>query len=269
MDNRPIGVFDSGLGGLTVLKEIIKVLPNENIVYFGDTARVPYGPRSKETIIKYTFQAINFLISKNVKAIVIACNTATARCLKEAQNKYDIPIIGVIEAGARTAAYSTKNKVVGVIGTEGTVSSKSYNVEIEKLDKEIKIISKACPLFVPITEEGWANTEVAYLTAKEYLQELLDQDIDSLVLGCTHYPILKRTIGKVVGEEIKLVNPAKETAKDLKDVLEENDILATMNGYQPTYEYYVSDIPEKFVSIGQQFLKRDMDDVKTIEIQKY
>lgn len=145
MDNRPIGVFDSGLGGLTVLKEIIKVLPNENIVYFGDTARVPYGPRSKETIIKYTFQAINFLISKNVKAIVIACNTATARCLKEAQNKYDIPIIGVIEAGARTAAYSTKNKVVGVIGTEGTVSSKSYNVEIEKLDKEIKIISKACP----------------------------------------------------------------------------------------------------------------------------
>ena len=208
-------------------------------------------------------------MSKNVKAIVIACNTATARSLKEAQSQYNIPIIGVIEAGARTAAYSTKNKIVGVIGTEGTISSKSYNVEIEKLDKDIKIVSKACPLFVPITEEGWANTEVAYLTAKEYLKELLDQGIDSLVLGCTHYPILKRTIGKVVGEEIKLVNPAKETAKDLYDILEKQDILRTVNKNNPIYEYYVSDIPEKFASIGQQFLKRDMDDVKRIEIQKY
>lgn len=269
MDNRPIGVFDSGLGGLTVLKEIIKVLPNENIVYFGDTARVPYGPRSKETIMKYTFQAINFLISKNVKAIVIACNTATARSLEEAQKIYDLPIIGVIEAGARTAAYSTKNNIVGVIGTDGTVSSKSYNVEIERINKDIKIVSKACPLFVPIIEEGWANTEVARLTVKEYLQELLDEGIDSLVLGCTHYPILKRTIGEFVGENIKLVNPAKETAKDLSDILQEKSILRTEKLHPATYEYYVSDIPEKFVSIGQQFLKRDMDDVEKIEIQKY
>ena len=269
MDNRPIGVFDSGLGGLTVLKEIIKVLPNEDIVYFGDTARVPYGPRSKDTIIEYTFQAINFLISKNVKAIVIACNTATARSLEKAQSKYDIPIVGVIEAGARTAVYSTKNKVVGVIGTEGTINSKAYNVEIGKLDKDIKIISKACPLFVPITEEGWANTEVAYYTAKEYLKELLEQDIDSLVLGCTHYPILKNTIKKVVGDEIKLVNPAKETARDLSSILEKQDILSDVNKTNPNYEYYVSDIPEKFAIIGSQFLKRDMDDVKKIDIQKY
>jgi glutamate racemase len=267
MKNRPIGVFDSGLGGLTVLKEIIKVLPNENIVYFGDTARVPYGPRSKETIMEYTFQAINFLISKNVKAIVIACNTATARCLKEANEKYNIPIIGVIEAGARTASYSTKNKIVGVIGTEGTVNSKAYDKEIKKIDNEIKIVSKACPLFVPIIEEGWADTEVAHLTAKEYLKELLEQDIDSLVLGCTHYPILKKTIGDIVGEKIKLVNPAKETAKDLSIILEQQNILR--DNTDATYEYYVSDIPEKFISIGQQFIKRDMDDVEKIDIQKY
>ena len=267
MKNRPIGVFDSGLGGLTVLKEIIKVLPNENIVYFGDTARVPYGPRSKETIMEYTFQAINFLISKNVKAIVIACNTATARCLKEANEKYNIPIIGVIEAGARTASYSTKNKIVGVIGTEGTVNSKAYDKEIKKIDNEIKIVSKACPLFVPIIEEGWADTEVAHLTAKEYLKELLEQDIDSLVLGCTHYPILKKTIGDIVGENIKLVNPAKETAKDLSTILKQQNILRDKS--DATYEYYVSDIPEKFISIGQQFIKRDMDDVEKIDIQKY
>ena len=267
MKNRPIGVFDSGLGGLTVLKEIIKVLPNEDIVYFGDTARVPYGPRSKETIMEYTFQAINFLISKNVKAIVIACNTATARCLKEANEKYNIPIIGVIEAGARTASYSTKNKIVGVIGTEGTVNSKAYDKEIKKIDNEIKIVSKACPLFVPIIEEGWADTEVAHLTAKEYLKELLEQDIDSLVLGCTHYPILKKTIGDIVGEKIKLVNPAKETAKDLSIILEQQNILR--DNTDATYEYYVSDIPEKFISIGQQFIKRDMDDVEKIDIQKY
>ncbi|MGL5329740.1 MAG: glutamate racemase [Peptostreptococcaceae bacterium] len=269
MDNRPIGVFDSGLGGLTVLKEIIKVLPNENIVYFGDTARVPYGPRSKDAIMKYTFQAINFLISKNVKSIVIACNTATARCLKEAKEKYELPIIGVIEAGARTAAYSTKNNVVGIIGTDGTVSSKSYNTEIEQINKNIKLVSKACPLFVPLIEEGWANTEVAHLVAKEYLQELLDEGVDSIVLGCTHYPILKRTIGEFVGEEIKLVDPAKETAKDLSDILKQENILRDDNENPPTYEYYVSDIPERFVNIGEQFLKRDMDDVQKIEIQKY
>ena len=171
MNNKPIGVFDSGLGGLTVLKEIMKILPNEDIIYFGDTARIPYGSRSKETIIKYTFQAINFLKTKGVKAIVIACNTATARSLKEAQEKYDIPIIGVIEAGARTAVSSTKNKIVGIIGTEGTISSKAYNLEISKIDESIEIVNKACPLFVPIVEEGWSNTEEAKLIAKIYLQE--------------------------------------------------------------------------------------------------
>ena len=216
MNNRPIGVFDSGLGGLTVLKEIMKITPNENIVYFGDTARVPYGPRSKETIIKYTFQAIDFLISKNVKAIVIACNTATARALKEANEKYDLPIIGVIEAGAKTAAYTTKNKIVGVIGTDGTIRSKAYNIEIAKIDPEIKIVDKACPLFVPIVEEGWANTDIASLTARRYLEELMDKGIDSLVLGCTHYPFVRDSIKKVVGHEIAIIDGGEGTVREIK-----------------------------------------------------
>ncbi|WGX76181.1 glutamate racemase [Paraclostridium bifermentans] len=269
MNNNSIGVFDSGLGGLTVLKEITSILPSENIVYFGDTARVPYGSRSKETVIKYTFQAINFLISKGVKAIVIACNTATARSLELAQAKYDIPIIGVIEAGARTAAYTTKNKVVGVIGTEGTINSKAYEGEIHKLDDKIKIIGKACPLFVPIVEEGWANTEVAELTAKKYLEELQASNIDSLVLGCTHYPLLKKTINKVLEGKISLVNPARETAKDLKDVLTKNNLLNTNVNKEGYYKYYVSDIPERFASIGKEFLNREITDIEQVEIQKY
>lgn len=269
MSNRPIGVFDSGLGGLTVLKEIKKILPDENIVYFGDTARVPYGPRSKETVMKYTFQAINFLISKNVKAIVIACNTATARALDEAKEKYDIPVLGVIEAGARTAAYSTKNKIVGVIGTAGTINSKAYNQEIGKIDKDIKIIDKACPLFVPIVEEGWANTDIAHLTAKRYLDELKEQNIDSLVLGCTHYPLLKRTIGEIVGPEIKLVNPAKETAKDLNDILEANSIVKDPGEGLSYCEYYVSDIPDKFAEVAKEFLNEEIENVQHVEIQKY
>ena len=269
MNNNAIGVFDSGLGGLTVLKEIMNILPNENIVYFGDTARVPYGPRSKETVIKYTFQAINFLISKNVKAIVIACNTATARSLELAQEKYDIPIIGVVEAGARTAAYTTENKVVGVIGTEGTINSKAYEEEIHKIDSSINIIGKACPLFVPIVEEGWSDSEVAFLTAQRYLKELQDSGIDSLVLGCTHYPLLKNTINRVVEGKIKLVNPARETARDLKDVLTKNNLLRENSSDVAYYNYFVSDGPEKFANIGQEFLNRKIENIEQIEIQKY
>ena len=268
MDNRPIGVFDSGLGGLTVLKEIMKILPNENLVYFGDTARVPYGSRSKEVVMKYTFQAINFLISKDVKAIVIACNTATARSLVEANEKYDIPILGVIEAGAKSAVRATKNNKVGIIGTEGTIRSKAYNKEISKIDENIFIIDKACPLFVPIVEEGWANSDIATLTAKRYLEEIMNEGVDSIVLGCTHYPLLKKTIGEIVGEDVVLVNPAKETSEDLKKILESNNIIKSSQT-NTTYEYYVSDIPEKFVAIAEEFLNKKIEDIKRIDIQKY
>ena len=163
--------------------------------------------------------------------------------------------------------YSTKNKIVGIIGTDGTIRSKAYNVEIGKLDKGIKIIDKSCPLFVPIVEEGWANTDIASLTAKRYLKELMDENIDSLVLGCTHYPLLKRTIGEIVGENVKLVNPAKETVKDLKEILENNNLLN--DNEDSNYEYYVSDIPDKFESLAKEFLKKEISEVKNIEIQKY
>lgn len=248
MDNRPIGVFDSGLGGLTVLKEINRYLPNEDTIYFGDTARVPYGPRSKETIMKYTFQAINFLLTQDVKMIVIACNTATARALSEAKEKYDVPMVGVIEAGARTAVYSTRNKVVGVIGTLATINSRAYVDAIKAKDRKIKVIGKACPLFVPLAEEGWGNKEIALTAAHMYLDSLVDKGIDSLVLGCTHYPILKRVIGEAVGKDIKLINPAKETALDVKDMLEKREMLnsSTEKGVN---KFFVSDINVQLLSL--------------------
>lgn len=266
---RPIGVFDSGLGGLTVLKEIIKELPNEDLIYFGDTARVPYGPRSSETVTKYTFQSINFLLSKGVKAVVIACNTATARSLLAAQEKYpNLPIVGVIEAGARTLAQVTKSKKVGVIGTDGTINSKAYQKEICKLDSEISVIGRACPLFVPIVEEGWSDTEIAEMTARRYLQVFKKEHVDSLVLGCTHYPLLTRTIAKVVGPGMTLVNPARETARDLKKFLLKADMMNYEND-SPKYQYYVSDAPERFKEIGSRFLREPINKIDIVEIQKY
>lgn len=265
---KSIGVFDSGLGGLTVLKEISKVLPNENIVYFGDTARVPYGTRSSDTVTKYTFQSINFLLENNIKAIVIACNTASARSLEKAQARYNIPIIGVIKPGAKRAVISTKNNKIGVIGTEGTVFSKAYEVEIHKLIKNVEVYSRPCTLFVPIVEEGWAETEVALLTAKEYLSAFNGTDIDTLVLGCTHYPILVNTIKKITGNKIRLVNPAEETALDLKKLLEEKDLINYQSD-KPEYRYFVSDMPERFMNIGQNFIQKEFDNISVVEIQKY
>lgn len=265
---KAIGVFDSGLGGLTVLKEISKVLPNENIVYFGDTARVPYGPRSSETVTKYTFQSINFLLENNIKAIVVACNTASARSLEAAQERYNIPIIGVIKPGAKGALKVTENKRIGIIGTSGTVSSKAYEYEILKRDIEAKVFSKACPLFVPIVEEGWANTTVAELTAKEYLSYFDNTGIDTLIMGCTHYPILYETILKVTEGKIKLINPAVETALRLKDLLLKKNLLNKKTKTSAD-KFFVSDLPERFQKIGEDFLNKPFENVSVVEIQKY
>ena len=264
---QAIGVFDSGLGGLTVLKEIEKILPNEDIIYFGDTARVPYGPRSSETVTKYTFQSINFLLENNIKAIVIACNTSSARSLLSAQERYNIPIIGVVKPGAKAAVDITKNQKIGIIGTKGTILSGAYNNEIKKLSTEATVYSKACPLFVPIVEEGWANSKVAELTALEYLSYFDDKDIDTLILGCTHYPILMDTIDKVTNRKWNLVNPAVETALKLRMLLEENNILNDKR--ENENKYFVSDLPESFQKIGEEFLDKKFEDVIKIEIQKY
>ena len=268
MDSRPIGVFDSGIGGLTVVKEIMEQLSNESIVYFGDTARVPYGSKSKETITKFSFQCINFLLEKKVKAIVVACNTACAASLDAIKQSYDIPIIGVVEPGAIAACEVTKLNKIGIIGTESTVSSGAYEKEINIINNDVKMVLKACPLFVPIAEEGWQDTEIAKLTAREYLEELKEKGIDALLMACTHYPLLENTIGEVMGADIKLVNPAYETAKVLKMVLHDLNIHSRSNK-SANYEFYVSDNPVKFKKVGENFLKRPIAYVQKIDIEKY
>lgn len=267
MDKRPIGVFDSGIGGLTVLTEIIEQLPGEDIVYFGDTARVPYGTRSKETIIKYFFQSVRFLMSKDIKALVVGCNTASALALEEAKEVFDIPFIGVVKPGAKAAVRLTKNKTIGVIGTEGTINSMAYQREIRKTLPDAEIVGIPCPLFVPIVEEGWQDSDVGYLTAKKYLGELLEHKIDSLILGCTHYPALRYTIGKVLGEGVTLVNPAFESAKALNELLTDNKMLTDkFEGGKLTF--YVSDDPNKFIRVGGNLFKREIQGATKVNIEE-
>lgn len=265
MNNSPIGIFDSGVGGLTVMREVMEQLPYENLIYFGDTARIPYGSRSEQTIKKYAYQCAQFLKSKNVKTIVIACNTASSIALDHLQKSFDIPVIGVIDPGARSAAAATNNGRVGVIGTLAAINSGAYQSKIMEYRHSAEVIGIPCPLFVPIIEEGWEYSNVAELTAEKYLTELIEHDVDTLVLGCTHYPILRYTIKKVVGPNVKLVNPAFETAKDLKKTLTSQNLL-NESFELPKYEYYVSDAPERFRRIGGNFLKKEIDSLSEIAI---
>lgn len=265
MDNRPIGVFDSGVGGLTVAKEVIKVLPNENIIYFGDTARVPYGSKSKETVTKFSGQIIRFLMSKNVKAVVIACNTVSSNSFEKLKEEFSVPIVEVVTPGVEACIKATKNKIVGIIGTEATIKSGAYEKKLKEYDKNIKVFSKACPLFVPIAEEGWADNEVARLTAEIYLKELLEKGIDSVVLGCTHYPLLKNCVRKVLGEGVSIVDPACAAALKMKEYLENNNMLADNLG---EVSFFVSDNTEKFDFICQSVLGKSCSAEK-IDIDIY
>ena len=266
MDNRPIGVFDSGIGGLTVLKEIVEQLPGEDIIYFGDTARIPYGTRSKETVIKYVIQSFEFLMTKDIKAIVVGCNTASSLALESVKDKFNIPIIGVVNPGAKAAISVTKNNIIGVIGTEGTINSDSYQRTIRKNLPTAEVIGIPCPLFVPIVEEGWENSDVADVAAEKYLLELREHNIDTLVLGCTHYPALRYTIGKVMGQGVKLVNPAYETAKLTKNLLKEEGLLnEKIEG--GNHNYYVSDDPDKFKRIGENIIRRQIGLVEKVNIE--
>src|SRR5512141_1760500 len=210
--SAPIGVFDSGIGGLTVVRELIRQLPNESIIYFGDTARVPYGPKSPDTVLRYSREITAYLKGQGIKAMVIACNTATAHALDALRAENDLPIIGVIRPGARAAAKATTGGRVGVIGTYGTINSRAYERAIKAEAPETTITSIACPLFVPLAEEGWLETDATSLIAKEYLSEFVDAKVDTLVLGCTHYPLLKTVIGKTVGRDVRLIDSAEETA---------------------------------------------------------
>lgn len=266
VSKAPIGVFDSGVGGLTVVKEIMNQIPGESIVYFGDTARVPYGSKSKATITGYTRQIVKFLQAQNVKAIVIACNTASAFALETVSAEIDIPMIGVIKPGAAMAARTTKNGRIGVIATEGTIQSRIYNDYLNATNPQVRVFGKACPLFVPLVEEGWVDDPVTMEVAKRYISELMPFDIDTLVLGCTHYPLLRNTIQKVVGDQVMLVNPALETAKSLKEFLT-NEGLLNESG-QTEHHFYVSDGAEKFRQFANSILPCEVVETKDVDIER-
>ncbi len=267
--SAPVGVFDSGVGGLTVAREIMRHLPNENIVYFGDTARVPYGSKSRDNIIRFSRQIIRFLETKEVKAIVIACNTASALALDVVREEIDIPIIGVVEPGARAALEITQTNKIGVIGTEATIRSAMYEKIIQGLKPEASVVGKACPLFVPLVEEGFAKHDVTKEIIDYYLSPLMKTDIDSLILGCTHYPLLRSRIREYVGDKITLVNPAYETAMDLKSLLESKDMVNADEQEHGTYSFYVSDAADKFKQFANSILPYDIETTKQINIEEY
>lgn len=269
--DAPIGVFDSGMGGLTVVREIMRQIPNEKIIYFGDTARVPYGNKSRETVTRFSKQIVHFLQTQKVKTIVVACNTASAYALDELEKEIDIPIIGVVKPGAKMAAETTKNGRVGVIATPATIGSDIYTTYIQEIKPGVQVVPKACPLFVPLVEEGLLEDPVTDEIASRYLLPLIDIDIDTLILGCTHYPLIRSTIGRIMGEHVTLVNPAYETARELRNLLEEKGILQNQKPDLGTsrYQFYVSDGAEKFQSFANSILSYGILSAKTINIEEY
>jgi glutamate racemase len=259
---RPIGVFDSGVGGLTVARELIRQLPCENIVYFGDTARVPYGIKSKETVIRFSIENILFLLKQDVKLICVACNTVSSLALPAIKDHFKVPIVGVISPGVREAVYATRNKRIGVIGTKGTIKSRTYEFGIRHLDPEVKVTAVACPLFVPFVEEGWLSGEVVLEVARTYLKPLKDAGVDTVILGCTHYPLLKPVIKRVLGKKIILIDSAKQVAIEVKNILSSEGLLN--KGHRGRHEFYVSDNPDWFKELAQRFLGKPVKNVKKV-----
>ena len=269
--DAPIGVFDSGIGGLTVAREIMRQMPNEKIIYFGDTARVPYGNKSQETVTRFSEQIVRFLNTFQVKTIVVACNTASAYALDTLEKESQIPIIGVVKPGAKAAVEATRNDRIGVIATAATIGSKIYSKYITELNSDVTIHGKACPLFVPLVEEGLWDDPVTIEIARRYLAELIDIDIDTLILGCTHYPLIRTALGRIMGDRVTLVNPAYETAIELKAMLQKMDLLneETPGLGSNQYEFYVSDKAEQFVRFANSIIKYGILSAKTIPIEKY
>ncbi len=266
--NKPIGIFDSGIGGLTVAAEIFRQLPNEDVVYFGDTGRYPYGPRSSRIIKGFSAQDVNFLLEQSVKFVVVACNTASAMALGHIEKICSVPIIGVIHPGAAAAARKTKTRRIGVIGTQGTIESSSYQRALKSLDSAFKIYAKACPLFVALAEEGYVDKPAALMIAADYLREMKRRKIDTLVLGCTHYPLLKKTIKHVMGGAVELIDSADETTRALKAALIKSGLL-NESRQAGKKKFYVSDSPEKFKKIGERFLRQRIGKVELIDINSY
>lgn len=269
MDNRAIGVFDSGLGGLTAVKQLMEVLPGEDIVYFGDTGRVPYGTRSKDTIIKYVMQDIAFLKTFNIKMIVVACGTASTVALPVVRDKFDICMTGVVDEAAVCAIDATKNNKIGIIATSATIKSDAFKKKIQMLEPSANVFSQACPLFVPLVENGHFNSEVATLVAKEYLEPLKEAGVDTLVLGCTHYPLLRGVIKKIMGDSVTLIDVGEAASKHARRYLEENDMLS-FKKEGGKCSYFVSDSVDNFANLGSLFLERQIGEmVNKIDIEKY
>ena len=270
--NAPIGVFDSGIGGLTVAREIMRQLPEERIVYFGDTARLPYGNKSKDTVIRFSKQIVRFLKTKQIKAIVVACNTASSYALDALREDEDIPVIGVINAGARTAVASTKNGKIGVIGTVGTIQSGAYNEVLKELKPDVEVFGKACPLFVPLVEEGLFHDSVTDEVASRYLSVLKEKYVDTVVMGCTHYPLIRSTIARIMGSDVTLINPAYETAVQLRTLLRSMEMNCD-EGQELTldekYQFYVSDMAEKFRDFATSILPEEVKKTVEINIEEY
>lgn len=259
---RPIGVFDSGIGGLTVMHSLMERLPRESLIYFGDTARVPYGPKSKETVTRFSIENVHLLTSYDVKVVVVACNTATARALPVLREEFDLPIVGVVGPGARAAATRTTNGRIGVIGTYGTIESGAYRDHLLAIDANFEVVSRPCPLFVPLAEEGWTDHPVVRQVAEEYLAPFREDGVDTLILGCTHYPLLAGVIAEAVGPGVTLIDSAEETAREVEALLADRGLEA--DGGDPEHRFLVSDLPDLFLRVGQRFLQGRIGGVEVV-----
>jgi glutamate racemase len=265
-DNRPIGVFDSGIGGLTVVHELIATLPHESIMYFGDTARVPYGPKSPPTVQRYTAESTAYLLSQDVKMVVIACNTATAYGYEAAKATLGVPVIGVIEPGARAAVEATRTGRIGVIGTAGTIASGAYDLAVRRKLADARVYGQPCPLFVPLVEEGWLEGSATRTIAESYLRHLREVEVDVVILGCTHYPLLSTLLEDIMGPKVQLVDSARETARDVQRILSEENLAADPHA-QPTYRFIASDSPIRFRDVGRRFLGDLIGDVERVDVE--
>ncbi|MFA4874232.1 MAG: glutamate racemase [bacterium] len=263
--NAPIGIFDSGIGGLTVFAAVRRCLPHESILYLGDTARVPYGTKSAETVVRYSRECAGFLVERGVKALVVACNTASAYALPDLEKRFNVPVLGVVGPGCEAALAASERRSIGVIGTAGTIASNAYGNALKALDPGVRVVSRACPLFVPLVEEGWIDNEVAHAAARRYLKGLKEEGIDTLILGCTHYPLLAGIIKMELGDAVRLVDSAETTAHVLQGMLEGRNLAAQAAGPSSSH-IYVTDLPARFESIAQRFLKGEVPSITRVDL---
>ena len=265
---KPIGIFDSGIGGLTVVKQLMHLLPDEQLIYFGDTARIPYGSKSKRLIEQYALEDANFLLQYDVKALIVACNTASSLAMDVLLEHLQIPVVGVVIPGAQAAVELTQNNKIGVIGTIATINSNSYAVQSHNRQNDARVFAQSCPLLVPLVEEGWLEDDITIMVLKKYLAEMINESVDTLILGCTHYPLLEKTIQNIMGNNVSLIDSGRETAKAVKQVLIETGLL-NRSGKFGQDKFFVSDIPMKFEEIGSRFLGKKLDNVERIDFERF